>query len=571
MNTIFTNRSGRSRVASTRIITSISLAILLTIVGLSERIVAASGDVDLTFGTNGIVTTDLLDQYDFGRSVAIQPDGKIVVAGVANAQAELFDRVAIVRYLSNGDLDATFGNGSTVVGELAYIADMVLQADGKIVVVGKTAHGNTSDVIVRRYNSDGSADATFGIGGVVLTDMFSSFDGASAVALQTDGKIVVVGQTDPGQAFSDFAVLRYLSDGTLDATFGQTGKVNVDISGNYDSAHEVAIQADGKIIVVGRASDDFGIARLDAGGNLDQTFGLGGKVMTDFNDALDEANGVGLMSDGRIAVGGLARKVNNLDEDFGLACYTTSGQLDAGFGVGGKVTTAFNSPSQVINDLVIQPDNKIVAVGLMYDLSGGTTDLDYAIARYNPDGSSDGGFGNGGQVTTELGGSETAQGVALQPDCKIVVAGVVNPFNTPDSMFAVVRYDGGTCNASATCPRPQGYWKNNPALWPVDSLVLGTQTYSKAQLLVILNNSTKTDASIILAKQLIAAKLNIENGADASAITSSVSTADTLISGYSGKLPYKVKPSSGAGQAMVSLGNEMDAYNKGLLTPTCTP
>lgn len=121
------------------------------------------------------------------------------------------------------------------------------------------------------------------------------------------------------------------------------------------------------------------------------------------------------------------------------------------------------------------------------------------------------------------------------------------------------------------CPLPQGYWKNNPGAWAVNSLMLGSKTYTKPELLTILNTSARSDASIILAYQLIAAKLNIANGSDPAPISSTIANADSLLSAYAGKLPYSVKTSSAAGKAMVNAANMLERYNNGLLTPVCNP
>jgi hypothetical protein len=125
------------------------------------------------------------------------------------------------------------------------------------------------------------------------------------------------------------------------------------------------------------------------------------------------------------------------------------------------------------------------------------------------------------------------------------------------------------------CPQLQGYWKNNPNAWPVNMLTLGSQPYTKTELLRILRTSigagTRADASLILADQLIAAKLNIANGADGTPVTSTTADADAVLSLYTGKLPYRVRPNTANGQRMVSDANTLNSYNNGLLTPVCTP
>jgi hypothetical protein len=141
------------------------------------------------------------------------------------------------------------------------------------------------------------------------------------------------------------------------------------------------------------------------------------------------------------------------------------------------------------------------------------------------------------------------------------------------SDFALVRYDSNGCEVVAphTCPLSQGYWKNHAATWPVNSLTLVSQSYTKAELLAILNNSTQTDASMILARQLIAAKINLANSSEPAPVSATITHADGLLSGYDGKLPYKIKSSSVIGQAMTADAGVLESYNLGGLTPGCTP
>ncbi len=570
MNTNFETFRGSSDNTPIRAFSFAFLTLVLVIASVVPSAFAADGDLDTSFGVGGATLTNMQDDIDFGRAVAIQSDGKIVVAGDSTSIPEIEERVSIARYLPDGTLDPTFGIGGVLVAdEIAIIRDMVIQPDGKIVVVGRTTEpGLNYDIIALRYNPDGSLDPTFGNAGEVRTDFYGEGDTGMAVTLQPDGKIVVVGQTDGPAIGTDFAVVRYLSDGNLDATFGVGGRVHTNITGLGEIAHDVAIQGEGKLVVVGRAGLGFGVARYETNGDLDLTFGTGGTIVTDFGGSPDEAFAVAILADGRIVAGGRATDLNNYG-DFGLACYTTNGDLDPGFGAGGKVTTSFTN-NERISDLVVQPDGKIVAVGLTGFVNPQTNGLDIALARYNPDGSLDPVFGIGGKVVTDLGATEGADSIALQTDCKIVVGGWANAINSSDSTFMVARFDAGGCNASP-CPKPQGYWKNNPSAWPVDSLVLGSKTYSKAELLALLSSSTKTDASIIVARQFIAAKLNVENGAAAAPIASSITDADASLAAFAGKLPFKVKSSSAAGQTMTMLGGVFDGYNNGAMTPACNP
>src|SRR5881628_1363204 len=182
---------------------------------------ANPGDLDPTFGIGGKVTTGI-GTDDYGYAVAIQADGKLVVAGETNNGIN-YD-VALVRYNANGTLDATFGTGgkvTTAVGTsdgAAYA--LAIQADGKLVVAGETFNGSTWDFALVRYNANGTLDATFGTGGKGMTAGGTREEAAYALAIQADGELVAAGATDVGNNNYDFALVRYNANGTLDATFG---------------------------------------------------------------------------------------------------------------------------------------------------------------------------------------------------------------------------------------------------------------------------------------------------------------------------------------------------------------
>jgi uncharacterized delta-60 repeat protein len=342
-----------------------------------------------------------------------------------------------------GDLDPTFGSGGKVTTDFAGGSDVAigvaLQPDGKIVAAGSATPKATifSDFALARYNSDGSMDATFGSAGKVTTDFGGDGDRADSVALQLDGKIVAAGTTStPGVGgFSHFALARYNSDGSLDATFGSGGKVITDFGGG---AEAVALQPDGKIVAAGSASPgatiffDFALARYNPDGSLDATFGSGGKVTTEFTGNFDQANAVALQPNGKIVAAGNTGA--GTSHDFALARYNPDGSLDATFGSGGKVTTDFTGGSDQATALSLQPNGKIVAAGTA---STGTI-LEFALVRYKKHGGLDPSFGSGGKVTTDFTGSnDVAWGVALQPDRKIVAVGGAGTVN---SDFALARY-----------------------------------------------------------------------------------------------------------------------------------
>jgi uncharacterized delta-60 repeat protein len=404
--------------------------------------VAVPGDLDPAFGGgDGRVTTDFGD-VDRADGVAVQADGKIVVAGSAGGRGG--PDFAVARYNADGSLDPTFDGDGKVTTDFASSHDqgfaVALQADGKIVVAGE-AFLMDLDFALARYNTDGSLDPTFGGGdGKVSTDLgLSENDAALAVAIQADGKIVAAGYVrrelfHPNYP-EDFAVARFNADGSPDLDFGVGGNVTTDLESDSDVAYGVAFQADGKIVAVGSihvpsATTDFGLARYNTDGSLDTTFDGDGKLTTHFGVS-DSAAAVALQGDGKIVAAGNVLIGSNFD--FGLARYNTNGSLDTTFDGDGKVTTGF-ADSDSANEVAIQGDGKIVAAGSA-SMSG---DSEFALARYNTNGSLDTTFGGDGRVTTDFGGLDTARGIAIRGDRRLVAVGCTSCSDASD--FAVARY-----------------------------------------------------------------------------------------------------------------------------------
>ena len=242
----------------------------------------------------------------------------------------------------------------------------------------------------------GVLDPTFDSDGKVTTAFGSATDQAHAVAIQSDGKIVAAGYIWNGSNY-DFALARYNTDGSLDASFGSGGKVTTAFGGATDQAYAIAIQSDGKVLVVGSASngsnDDFALARYNSDGSLDASFDSDGRVTTDFGSAADVAYAVAIQSDGKIVVAGSAS--NGSNDDFALARYNSDGSLDTSFGSGGKAMTAILSATDYAFAVAIQHDGKIVAAG---STSNGSND-DFAVARYQVASTSSQDIAHNGQAT----------------------------------------------------------------------------------------------------------------------------------------------------------------------------
>jgi uncharacterized delta-60 repeat protein len=396
----------------------------------------SDGSLDTSFSGDGKQTTDF-GGIDAANGVVLQGDGKVVAVGSAGGVD-----FALTRYNPDGSLDTSFsgdGKQTTNFGPSDQATAVALQGDGKIVVVGATSRpGISGDFALARYNTNGTLDTSFSGDGKETTN-FGHTDVAQGVALQSDGKIVAVGQSDD----QGFVLARYNADGALDTSFSGDGQQTTFFSGR-DEATGVALQGDGKIVAVGRGGGaeflgDFAIARYNTDGSPDTSFSFDGRQTTDFPGEFAEANGVALQANGKIVAVGHDGGGGVLG-DFALARYNPNGSLDTSFSGDGMQTTDFGfGAGDGANGVALQADGKIVAVGLA---GGGATGNDFALARYNANGSLDASFSGDGKRRTNFGGREDATGVALQPDGKIVAVGQgLGPNQTTD--FALARYLGG--------------------------------------------------------------------------------------------------------------------------------
>lgn len=409
------------------------LTLLILILTFFNSIAQTAGDLDITFSTDGKLTTAAGSGNDGGNSVAIQKDGKIVVAGFSgNFQKTDF---AILRYTSKGELDNTFSGDGIELTDIGSNNDvgkaLAIQLDGKIVVAGYYSNGKNLDFAIVRYNSDGTLDNTFSGDGIQTTDIGSGDDQGYSVAIQSDGKIVVAGSAMVNSKLL-FALVRLNSDGTLDNTFSDDGKQTTAISNQIDNGFSVAIQPDGKIVLAGSSNtgtkNDFAVLRYKSDGSLDNTFSGDGKQTTAIGVGGDIGNSVLIQMDGKIVVAGSS------GDDYALVRYNTDGTLDNTFSGDGKQTTEIGSGVDYGSSVAIQTDGKLLVAG--YSHNG--TKLLFSLVRYNSDGSVDNSFSGDGKQTTDLGGTGNyGRSVCIQTDGKIIVAGTAN------SRIGVARYVGG--------------------------------------------------------------------------------------------------------------------------------
>lgn len=413
--------------------------------GLTVTVRGPAGSVDTSFATQGIANTAIGTGEDYAQAVAVQADGRIVVAG-STATPQGTD-IALVRYQRDGALDPSFGTGGRVVTPVGNGSDeaytVALQADGKIVVAGGSSQGASGiDFVLLRYNADGSLDAGFGTGGKVTTSFGNQTDRAHAVIIQSDNRIVVGGETTQGASGVDFAMARYLGDGSLDASFGTSGRVITSLKNDASGEHVYALAlqtiANVEHIVAVGGEGDFMAARYTPAGTLDPSFGTGGRIIGLFNATIGAAHGVLVTPDNKLVIAGQTGNHHS------LVRLSENGVLDTTFGVGGRVVTAVNPANwDGARGVVRQADGKLVTGGWAY--AGGSSSGDFVTLRYSADGVPDAGFGNGGTVITPVAPgtkSDSAFAIALQaddrmPTTRIVLAGSANDAN---NNFAVTRY-----------------------------------------------------------------------------------------------------------------------------------
>jgi len=402
---------------------------------------AAPGQLDPSFGGDGKVTTDFNSQAG-ANALALQ-DGKLVAAGFGwNGSTVDF---ALARYRQDGTLDRSFGTGGRVTTDFGageQATALVVQPDGKLVAAGFASNDTGGDFALARYRPNGTLDPTFGTGGKVTTDFAGGADGAMALVVQADGKLVVAGSATVGTN-GNFALARLRPNGTLDPTFGTGGIVIVDIGGSFDQINAL-VAKDGRVVAAGFtfaddfASGNFALARFRPNGTLDPTFGTGGTVTTDVAGSFDEADAL-ILQDGKLIAGGTS--FTGTTSDFALARYRSNGTLDPTFGTGGTVTTDISGGvlggDDLINALVIQ-DGRLVAAGFAFT-GESSTGFDFALARYRLDGTLDPAFGTGGKVTTDFGrGEDRAEALVAQDDRLVAAGSTIGA--SAGQRFALARY-----------------------------------------------------------------------------------------------------------------------------------
>jgi uncharacterized delta-60 repeat protein len=408
----------------------------LTMALLCLYVNAQVGNLDPTFNASGTPgfridnASGTPDGYEFATAMAFTSDGKILVAGRAENDAYFL----ITRYTMDGAIDGTFGTGGVVkarseTNNSARGYGMALQPDGKIVMAGWNWPG-TIDFCVMRFNADGSFDNSFGTDGKVTTPIGSGNDEGTNVAIQSDGKIVVTGSSFNASGNTDYVVIRYTSAGAVDSTFGTNGIVTTDIN-SYDIPEGIAINSTtGAITIAGTSNSnysllgnhhtgngDFTVVRYTSSGALDGSFGTGGIATFDISSgSADAAHSLAVQPDGKLIVAGTTvRTVNN--KDVVVVRLTTAGALDASFGTGGIAIENYDgvNSDDECRSVAVQSDGKIVIGGSVdaFPNTTGSNPIGLMLMRFTTNGALDPSFNGDGKTAANIAWTDNDFGVAI--------------------------------------------------------------------------------------------------------------------------------------------------------------
>ena len=432
--------------------------------------------MDTSFGDQGKIITDFFDFSDFANSIALLSDNNILVTGQAEKSSSIDGDTdfALVNYhITNSLLDNSFGAQGKVISDLPAdntIINVIVLPDDKILATGTIS---SPDFSLALYDKDGNLDTSFGSSGQVTTDFFGFNDTAFSSILLPNGKILLAGSAQKESDFNsgDFALALYESDGSLDTSFGNQGKIITDFFGFTDIAVDIALQSDGKILALGVAGKQEGLpfefelalVRYNNDGSLDPSFGdltNPGKILIDIpddstgesplfsaNSAAAFLSSLAIQTDGKIIVASSLLSSQLDDTDITLFRYNSDGTLDSSFGNQGKVSTDFFGFDDGATDILIQSDGKILVAG---GVGQDEQNVSFALVRYNSNGTLDNSFGDQGKVVTDFFGfNELATSMILLPDGRIVVAGQAETsedsglFSSPnDFALAIYNSDG---------------------------------------------------------------------------------------------------------------------------------
>lgn len=403
--------------------------------------------LDGSYGTNGLLITDVAGNRDLAKSVLTRPDGRVVVGGQSSRWSNSWSwDFSVVSYNYDGTLDQTFGSGGKAFvnfgsGNTDTLKSVQLTEDGSLYAIGTTeVNGQAPDIAIAKLTPSGVLDSSFGTAGKLVINL-AGWDGVQSAIADAQGRLIIVGGAD-----ANFLVARINGDGTIDSSFGVSGKASVDFVGTNEWATTVKLQADGKIVVAGSGNDHkVHVVRLNVDGSLDNSFGALGRVSVNFQPWRDSfATGMVIQSDGKIVVSGTCYQPSVNAYYFATTRFTSTGATDTTFGTGGTVMTTVPVSDQDAGVLISQDDEKLVLVGRVWNGQGSwMSGSDFGVMRYTKDGAPDPTFDGDGYIETSFGYTEQAI-TTVQTDGKLIVVGYLDKSNGLGEDFALARYHGVT-------------------------------------------------------------------------------------------------------------------------------
>lgn len=389
------------------------------------NIYSQSGFLDRSFGRNGKVISAIGLQdvsYSFLSKIGLQRNGNIIVGGESGFGPENSSSIVVMRYTPEGRLDEKFGNGGVVIqpplkGRFDECTDLIVLPDGNILIAGSSEDG-TSDLVLLKYLSNGILDSSFGQNGVIFTDFSNLYDRNASIAFQKDGKLLLGGESGGNTYSNQFSLARYDQNGKLDSSFGANGKTAISLT--QCEFNELSIQSDGKIVLEGYStvkspySQNLTLVRFLADGSIDQSFGKSGKVITHVDGFAFFPSGMDILSNDEILVSTTVRD-GNYDYYLAIYKYKKDGIIDSSFGNGGSVINYFLGEGEE-SGITVQPDGKILQAGNLY------SNQTFILSRYNKNGSIDSSFGTNGSISAGVGKYRTST-LRLQNDLKILTGG----------------------------------------------------------------------------------------------------------------------------------------------------
>ena len=402
------------------------------------------GTLDPSFGALGKISFAASDSGSYIQSIALQQDGKMILAGFTYHQ---YNRILLVRLLSNGIPDSSFGIDGVVLTAIPFRTcwanTTIVQQDGKIVVGGfisESPGSSYNSFLLMRYHSSGLIDSSFGQSGLSTLTFANSFAAIQSIVLKPDGKILAGGQATFPLNAHDFVIAQFNNNGKLDSTFGMNGKTVINLIGD-DNIKRILIRPGGKILAggfstvfTGTRNNYFSIVQCLADGRIDSSFGQNGFITDYVSNGKNDAYDIAVLQDKKILMAGTA--LDNSIDKFAVIRYDSSGRTDSSFGVAGMATSMIETNYNAASNVFSLPGGKILLTGFSRnDLSM----YNFSMIRLLSDGIVDSSFGvNGGVVTDFNGSNDFSRSAVLQSDGKVVLAGITD--GATYSHLAIARY-----------------------------------------------------------------------------------------------------------------------------------